>query len=77
MHRPYGWIFGEDGYLWPHDGEHVVVERVRHLRRQGHTLREIADALNAAGYTNRAGGAFLPTQVHRILKRVAQFAREC
>lgn len=39
------------------------------LAAQGHTLQQIADELNEAGYRTRRGKAFFPMSVQRLLKR--------
>lgn len=40
------------------------------LRRQGASLREICDALNHSGVKTQRGGAFHPSLVSRMLKRI-------
>ncbi|MBW3128844.1 recombinase family protein [Hymenobacter profundi] len=40
------------------------------LSAQGHTLQQIAQELNEAGYRTRRGKAFFPMSVQRLLKRV-------
>lgn len=37
------------------------------LRAKGHTLQQVADELNQAGYRTRRGRAFNPTTVQRLL----------
>ncbi|SFQ79478.1 recombinase family protein [Hymenobacter arizonensis] len=41
------------------------------LRAQGHTLQQVADELNQAGYRTRRGRAFHPTTVQRLLPGVS------
>jgi hypothetical protein len=68
MQRPFGY-FTTGGSLEEDPNEYPIVQFAMALRRQRQTIREIADALNAANFTNRAGGLFNPTQVHRLLVR--------
>lgn len=67
---PYGWR--AEGKALVHDPEEQeVVERVKDLRiKKGLLLREVADVLNASGYTNRVGGPWSGTQVSRIEQRL-------
>lgn len=44
---------------------------VQPLRQQGATLREIAEALNASGVATARGGQWQPSQVKRVLERLA------
>ena len=37
------------------------------LRAKGHTLQQVADELNQAGYRTRRGRTFHPTTVQRLL----------
>ena len=37
------------------------------LRARGHTLQQVADELNQAGYRTRRGRTFHPTTVQRLL----------
>jgi hypothetical protein len=41
------------------------------LRQQGATLREIAEALNTSGVATARGGKWQPSQVKRVLERLA------
>jgi len=41
------------------------------MRKMGRTLQELADWLNGEGHTTRTGSEWGPTQVSRLLKRVA------
>ena len=42
------------------------------LRQEGRTLREIAASLDGEGHTTRTGKPWSPTQVMRVLRRIAQ-----
>ena len=42
---------------------------VKHLRKRGLSLQEIADALNDEGYATRTGSDWTRMQVHRMLSR--------
>lgn len=44
---------------------------VQPLRQQGATLREIAEALNKSGVVTARGGKWQPSQVKRVLERLA------
>jgi len=46
-----------------------AVIRAFELRAEGFKLQQIADRLNAEGYTTKQGARSAPTQVMRILKR--------
>jgi len=46
-----------------------AVQRVFSLKDDGFKLQQIADQLNADGYTTKQGARFSPTQVMRILNR--------
>jgi len=65
-------VFGFDRNctrLLPNDGELAAVERMRRLRAEGRTLREIAASLNEAGVpTKRAGAAWYASTVRSVLK---------
>jgi len=45
---------------------------VQPLRQQGATLREIAEALNKSGVATARGGKWQPSQVKRVLERLAR-----
>jgi DNA invertase Pin-like site-specific DNA recombinase len=69
---PYGKGVDADGvHLIDHPTEQAVIATVRELRASGLSYRAIADELNRRGMVNRAGGAFLKTQIIRILDDVA------
>jgi hypothetical protein len=44
------------------------------LRAKGHTLQQVADELNQAGYHTRRGCTFRPTTVLRLLGTESKFA---
>lgn len=48
-----------------------VAQTVLPLRASGATLRDIADALNTSGVETARGGKWQPSQVQRVLKRLA------
>lgn len=64
---PYGFRIGADGdTLVPDDHEQRAIEMVRTLRAAGHSVREIVDALEAAGIPPR-GSRWHPTTINRML----------
>ncbi len=75
--RAGGYAGGRPGYghqavgreLAVNPDEAPILSMVADMRRDGASLREVADALNAAGHTNRAGRPFAPTTVARIARR--------
>jgi site-specific DNA recombinase len=68
----YGWQLDIDGiHLFEQPAEQAVIAMVRELRASGLSYRAIAGELNTRGLLNRAGGAFLHTQVVRMLEDVA------
>lgn len=64
---PYGWRAAAGG-LVRDDDEHQVLERMRALRSQGASYRQIADELNDAGVPARRG-RWHPLTVARIVSR--------
>lgn len=66
--------------LVPNPDEQLVVRRILELHADHLSLREIADELNAAGFTGRArkgaAGRWHPTSVARVLARVTEQRRE-
>ena len=50
-------------------GEQAVLDEIRHLRRNGHTLRGIAAALNHRALRTRRGSAWRLEHVARIIKQ--------
>ena len=66
---PLGFRLAADGItLVKHAGEQRVVSRMRALRRDGHSYREIAAELNARGFAAR-GTRWHKTSVARVLSR--------
>jgi hypothetical protein len=64
--KPYGWL----------EGERVVLERMRALRRKPvkgarPSLQTVADTLNAEGVLNREGRPWSASRVHAVLHRAA------
>jgi site-specific DNA recombinase len=70
----FGYRLGADGKAsrTPDPAEQAVLDEIRHLRRNGHTLRGIAAALNHRALRTRRGSAWRLESVARVLKdRVA------
>jgi site-specific DNA recombinase len=65
---PYGYVRTEDGGVVREPHEQAAIRLARRLRRQGRSLREVAEALTAEGYVPKGGGAWHPTAVNRIVK---------
>lgn len=63
---PYGWKAG-GGELVPDGAEQAVLERIRSMRADGASLREIAGVLNAEGVQSKRGGQWHPQTVARVL----------
>lgn len=70
---PYGFQVIE-GRLGEHPGEQAVIRRILELKDQGHSSREIAEALTREGRFTRAGTPWTHTQVLRVLKRLRKAA---
>lgn len=66
-HVPIGWA-REGKSLVPVASEQEVVTLATQMRGEGLSLRKISEALATMGVMNRAGKAFAPTQVQRILR---------
>ena len=67
---PWGHAVSDDGrMLVPHEGELLVLQRIRWLRARGFTLHDIAATLNDEGRRNRAGGPFKPSFIGQLLDR--------
>lgn len=67
---PYGFKVSEDRkHVQPHESEQKVLRRIRHLRRSGSSLREIAIKLNNEGVRTRSGGSWRHEYVARVLKQ--------
>ncbi len=73
MQYPFGYYIGLDGRYARDPNEHPAVAYALRLRRERYTLREIAEALNNANYTNRAGGRFNATQIQRMIEHEARW----
>lgn len=70
---PYGYRkvgLGRDSVLVPEAAEQEVIRRVRVLRRNGLSYRDIAEDLGALEKRSRTGGAFLPMQIKRMIGEV-------
>jgi len=50
-------------------GELETVQRILDLRRQGHTLRQIAATLASEGHRTKRGGRWHPSTVRQVLRR--------
>lgn len=64
---PFGFQLGEDGRLDHHADEQAVIGEARALRAAGLSLRAVAARLEAQGHRSRAGSAFAPVQVARMV----------
>lgn len=65
-HVPLGYT-AVDGALTPDDEEQLVIAEIQDLRSKGHSLRVIADDLNARGIVGKRGGAFYASTIRAIL----------
>jgi site-specific DNA recombinase len=70
---PFGFDLGDDGVnLIPNTREQEVLGLIRRLRGEGHSLREIANELNAQGITRKQGATKWDHQwVAKLLDRAA------
>jgi DNA invertase Pin-like site-specific DNA recombinase len=65
---PFGLRLAVDGvHLEPEPEEQATITRARELRAAGWSLRDVAAALEEEGRRSRAGRAFAPTQIARML----------
>jgi DNA invertase Pin-like site-specific DNA recombinase len=65
----YGFRLCADGiHVETEPTEQEIVSRIHHLRKNGHTLRGVAELLNRAGYRTRRGSEWRMEQVNRVLK---------
>ena len=65
---PYGFRLGDDGeHLAEVAEEQAVIAEARRLHASGLTLREVAASLEEKGARTRAGSAFAPMQVRRMV----------
>jgi DNA invertase Pin-like site-specific DNA recombinase len=66
---PYGYRLAEDGKnLERAPGEQKVVKLVRRLRKQGKSLRHIAETLTRRGFETRTGGYWHVQTVSNIAR---------
>jgi DNA invertase Pin-like site-specific DNA recombinase len=65
---PYGYR-SERGELVAHPAEQQALERMRQLRADGYSYREIAHTLTAEGHTPKRGMAWYPMTIREILRR--------
>jgi site-specific DNA recombinase len=72
---PYGTYAPGDGTLAVNKDELKVLNAMRKLRLQGHSLRVIAAMLNQKGHTSRQGGAWGPSGVAGALASIDRFDR--
>lgn len=72
---PYGYMysgaFGENGrkVIVENDHEQVTINRIMGLRKDGQTLRAIADILEDDGHTTKRGGNWKASTLNQIIKR--------
>ncbi|MCA9781088.1 MAG: recombinase family protein [Candidatus Eremiobacteraeota bacterium] len=59
-----------DGMLLENRAEMAAVKRMRELRAQGLTLRDVAATMTAEGFTTKRGGKWHPQTVSDSLKRM-------
>lgn len=60
-----------DGVLAPVESEQAAIARARELRRDGASLRAIAETLTAEGHRTKRGGTWHPPTVARVLERAS------
>lgn len=65
-HAPYGYTV-EQGVLKADEVEQAVIAHAVELRTAGFTLRQVAEALAARGFTTRNGKPFQATQISRMV----------
>jgi DNA invertase Pin-like site-specific DNA recombinase len=58
-----------DHELAPNDAERSVIDMLRAMRLHGLSYRDMADALNGAGYATKRGGKWYAQTVLNVLKR--------
>lgn len=69
---PFGFQIAADGVHFEQDAsEQAIVGRARSMKASGLTLKRIAEALNAAGFTTRRGTAWRLQYVADMLKTAA------
>ncbi len=65
---PYGYKLARDSVrLLDNPQEQKVIKKARKLRKQGNSLRSIAEALLKNGYLNRSGRMFNPSAIKKML----------
>lgn len=70
---PYGFRLGGDGVrLLRLPAEQKVISRAVRLRREGLSLRAIAEQLQVEGALSRSGRPFAPEQIRRMLEQAAR-----
>jgi len=68
----FGYRLASDGMqLEADEAEQSILSRIRGMRAAGHTMRQIADALNRQGYTTRRGTAWRHQYVASALRAAA------
>jgi DNA invertase Pin-like site-specific DNA recombinase len=70
-HLPFGWRLAEDGKLTEDASEQIILAEILQLRQAGHTLRKIAEVLNARNVTAKNGNRWIHTSIKSILNRNA------
>ena len=70
-HVPFGWDEGPNGVLVENPSEQKVIAWIWRLRKQGKSMREIADLLNERGIKPKRAERWLHSSVVRILARAA------
>lgn len=66
-YTPYGFKLDKRGRMVRDSAESKVSKRMKRLRARGHSLRKIAERLNADGITTKTGAAWKASQVSRAL----------
>lgn len=66
---PFGFQLAADGKLEPNPIEQDKLARIRDLKATGHSIRKIADVLNADGITTRRGTAYRFQYVAHALRK--------
>ena len=68
---PYGYRRCHDGkHVEPDPAEQKILARIRRLRKDGTSLRRIAERLNAEGFRTRSGSKWRHEYVARVLQSV-------
>jgi DNA invertase Pin-like site-specific DNA recombinase len=71
-HIPYGYVLAHDGTtLTPHPAEQQTLARIRELRLQGFSLRQIAATLTTLKIPTKRGRSWSAKVVHNLLHREA------